>query len=246
MDSMLGLDKLAANPITKPEDFYANRIFGSSRFTVPMDKLAEQPYSSIGIVQLKNSHCTGTFIGPRHILTAASCIYDKNEWQDLRFTLGKYCDTNRGVVYDWVKLIVPLRWIKNQQNIIFNYGMIVVNSPTPPHTVMDFGWHDRNVPYKNVITSMFLVGYPLDDSKQCMWRDLCNLKTDEVSTVLEHDCIAPKGDIGAPIFSPFTGADPIVICIDSYWQVDEGNQRHYCQRIIKPIFALLVRWIDIY
>ena len=108
MDSMLGLDKLAANPIIKPEDFYANRIFGSSRITVPMDKLAEQPYSSIGIVQLKNSHCTGTFIGPRHILTAASCIYDKNKWQDLRFTLGKYCDTNGGVVYDWVKLIVPL------------------------------------------------------------------------------------------------------------------------------------------
>ena len=244
MDDMLGLDKLASNPITKPE-YFANRIFGSSRITVPMDKLAEQPYSSIGIVQLKNSHCTGTFIGPRHILTAANCIYGNNEWQDLRFTLGKYCDTNGGVVYDWVKLIVPLRWI-NQRSQTSNYGMIVVNPVTPSHTVMDFGWHDKEVPYNNVITSMMLISYPLDDPKQCMQQDFCYLKTDEISTLLEHDCVSSKGDIGAPIFSPFTGADRIVICIDSYWQVDEAKQRHYCQRIIKPIFASLVRWIDIY
>ena len=216
------------------------------RIAIPTELVQLKPYSSIGTVQHKDAYCVGTFIGPKHILTAANCIFENKKWlNELDFVLG-----NRdGNAYEWEKMIVPELWMLTGDHA-YNYGMIVVKSGGPQHTSMNFGWHDTSLPL-NKLARVFLIGYrlhvkPLDvkNSKVRMWRDFCDMRVDQSSILLEHDChVSVSEDNGSPIFSPYS-SNPVISCINT--GLRSPTDKGYCLRISKKIFASLLYWIGQY
>jgi glutamyl endopeptidase len=52
----------------------------------------EFPFRAVGRISMADSSCTGTLIGPRHVLTAGHCVYniDTDQWYEgLEFTPGQ-------------------------------------------------------------------------------------------------------------------------------------------------------------
>ena len=233
-------DPTVPPPVTPLPKFFLSRAFGS--IIVPGEELTTAPYSSIGAVQQENGYCTGTFIGPRHVLTPAHCLYKDNKWKpNPDFLLAKFCDPDKGTLYEWEKVIVPSKWM-NTESYRHDYAMIVVKSETPEHTTMNFGWRDDNLP-RDEKAKVFLVGYPVDDENHCMWRDFCNLRTADFTAVYySHQCHVWRGDSGSPIFSPYTD-DPVIRCIDNNL---DAIQAVLCLNINNRIFASLAHWIDRY
>ena len=230
-------------PLSTPADLFFSKQFG--KVVVPPEKLNKEPFSSVGILKQNGFYCTGTFIGPRHVLTSAHCIFENQQWWgDLDFTLGNL----NGARYEWDKAIVPMQWIKTGY-LASNYGMIVVKSDMPQHTTMNFGWHDPKVMYGNIVQA-FLIGYKLTrlsvhDTRLAMWRDFCGMKSEQISVFIEHDChMSDVEDSGSPLFFPFS-SDPIITCINSNRKSPDGGTG-YCVHISKQIFSSLLYWIDSY
>ena len=52
----------------------------------------DHPFRTVGLISMDGGSCTGTLIGPHHVLTAGHCVYniETDQWyQNLDFTPGQ-------------------------------------------------------------------------------------------------------------------------------------------------------------
>jgi V8-like Glu-specific endopeptidase len=111
------------------------------------------------------SYCSGVLIGPRHVLTSASCLYSASGWLMPRFfapgQLGRYDEvtgtperpngpSRRGIYY----------YTRLSNNVSFNYGLVILEDKLVTSTVgwLRLEWFNNLSDYDDIYIN--LAGFP--------------------------------------------------------------------------------------
>lgn len=172
------------------------------------------PYRAIALLEIYTDWtigmCTGTFIGPNVLLTAAHCLYDTeyNEWvNDIRVVPGKNGPAEPfGSQWAWA-FWTPSAW-RSSGDPDWDFGLVVMPNASLGNNV---GWlRVASLRTQTLASSTFypaIVGYPGSAiPPETMWGAIKPSFVEVDPLVLFYDIDTSGGQSGSAIFSANTAS----------------------------------------
>ncbi|MBK6663874.1 MAG: trypsin-like serine protease [Thermoflexaceae bacterium] len=187
----------------------AQSVIGSDE-RVQLTNTHEYPLRAIAFLGLYDKagefvgHCTGTFISPNALLTAAHCLWSaETGWTwDIRVVPGRNGDVEP-YDYEWAKdFWVPDGWIDSEEGEDWDWGVIQMSSNALGNTV---GWFSIGVLRGDTLRqpdfAPAIIGYAGDKPFGTLWGHYTNAFTSVGDSTLTYTVDTSGGESGSAVFS---------------------------------------------